>query len=234
MAKYCKKLLNLRKNYYICKRLNRLKIMKSRKFFGMFFGMLVVLMSLVSVTARGNENYANQDSGDTNASELIYGEWWLVGWSDKGTWVNVDKKYVGHHSLSIEIPKEGYVMAYSMANEIFVGLLTLNGNEMVFGDGGGSTKVYCSLEENLFFEDHICDIKSYQLEKNQLKLYYTDDDYFLFTSDFGTRGTTSGMKSTSEAKTPAANTLYDLQGQRLIGPPTKGLYIQNGQKVIVR
>lgn len=208
--------------------------MKSRKFFGMFFGMLVVLMSLVSVTARGNENYANQDSGDTNASELIYGEWWLVGWSDKGTWVNVDKKYVGHHSLSIEIPKEGYVMAYSMANEIFVGLLTLNGNEMVFGDGGGSTKVYCSLEENLFFEDHICDIKSYQLEKNQLKLYYTDDDYFLFTSDFGTRGTTSGMKSTSEAKTPAANTLYDLQGQRLIGPPTKGLYIQNGQKVIVR
>jgi len=114
--------------------------------------------------AKDPENYANQDSGDTNASELIYGEWWLVGWSDKGTWVNVDKKYVGHHSLSIEIPKEGYVMAYSMANEIFVGLLTLNGNEMVFGGEkrGGSTEVYCSFEENLFFEDHICDIRSYR------------------------------------------------------------------------
>jgi len=113
----------------------------------------------------GNKNYDNPDSGDANASESIYGEWWLVGWSDKGTWVQVDKKNVGHHSLSIEIPKEDYVMAYSMANEIFVGLLTLNGNEMVFGGEkrGGSTEVYCSFEENLFFEDHICDIRSYRL-----------------------------------------------------------------------
>ena len=184
------------------------------------------------------EEYTEQTKGgDANASESIYGEWWLVGWSDKGTWVQVDKKNVGHHSLSIEIPKEDYVMAYSMANEIFVGLLTLNGNEMVFGGEkrGGSTKVYCSFEENLFFEAHICDIKSYQLEKDQLRLYYTNDDYFVFTSDLdNTRETTSGIKSVCEAKTPIANTLYDLQGRRVMGTPRKGLYIQNGKKVIVK
>ena len=44
--------------------------------------------------------------------------------------------------------------------------------------------VGCNMMENLFFEDHICDIKSYQLGGNLLKLYYTDNDYFVFTSDF--------------------------------------------------
>ncbi|MBP5777606.1 MAG: hypothetical protein J6W56_08670 [Prevotella sp.] len=48
------------------------------------------------------------------------------------------------------------------------------------------------------------------------------------------KGTISGMKSVSEVETPIANTLYDLQGRRVMGPPTKGLYIQNGKKVIVK
>jgi hypothetical protein len=118
--------------------------------------------------------------------ESLYGEWWLVGWNDGENWFEVDTNYVSHQHLSIEIPKEGYVMAYSMVNEIFVGLLTLNGNEMIF-DGemrGFSTEAYCTIMENLFFEDHISDIKSYQLEGKLLKLYYTDDDYFVFTKDF--------------------------------------------------
>ena len=134
-------------------------------------------------------------SADDNQQESLYGEWRLVGWNDGGNWFEVDTNYVAHRHLSIEIPKEGYVMAYSMVNEIFVGLLTLNGNEMVF-DGemqGVSTKVYYDLMENLFFEDHICDIKSYQLEGNLLKLYYTDSDYFVFTSDLNNLEDTQEM-----------------------------------------
>ena len=126
-------------------------------------------------------------SADDNQQESLYGEWLLVGWYDGGIWFEVDTNYVSHHHMSIEIKykEEGYTMAYSMVNEIFVGLLTLNGNEMFF-DGeykGGHTKVWWSRKENLFFEDHICDIKSYQLEGNLLKLYYTDNDYFVFTSN---------------------------------------------------
>ena len=115
----------------------------------------------------------------------LYGEWWLVGWNDGGNWHEVDTNYVGHRHLSIEIPREGYVMAYSMVNQIFIGLLTLNGNEMIFGGEMKrfSTEVYCNVLENLFFENHICDIKSYQIEGKMLKLYYTDNDYFVFTSD---------------------------------------------------
>lgn len=123
---------------------------------------------------------------DADPKESLYGEWWLVGWNDGGNWVEVDTNYVSHQNLSIELKdkEEGYSMAYSMANEIFLGLLTLNGNEMTFEEGGGSTKVYCDYEENLFFENHICDIKSYQLEGSLLRLYYNDEDYFVFTNDF--------------------------------------------------
>jgi hypothetical protein len=144
-----------------------------------FIGVVAMLMALVSLTAYGNET-------DANPTESLYGEWWLVGWNDKGAWLEVDTNYVSHRHLSIELRENDYVMAYSMVNEIFVGLLTLKGNEMIF-DGekrGLSTKVYGESVENIFFEDHICDIKSYQLEGNQLRLYYTDDDYFVFTKDF--------------------------------------------------
>lgn len=145
---------------------------------------MMILMALISVTANGhNDNLCIVNS---NASESLYGEWWLVGWNDQGTWVEADTNYVCHQHLSIEIPEEGYVMAYSMVNEIHVGLLTLNGSDMTFSGEwrGVTTKVGCNVIVNLFFEDHICKIKSYQLEGNLLKLYYTDDDYFVFTSDF--------------------------------------------------
>lgn len=144
--------------------------------------MMVVLMTLNGVTARENED--KPASVNANQQESIYGEWRLVGWNDGGYWFEVDANFVGHHQLSIEIPEKGYMMAYSMANEIIVGLLTLNGNEMILDGGGCSTKVYCDREENLFFENHICEIQSYQLEGSLLRLYYTDDDYFIFTSDF--------------------------------------------------
>ena len=124
------------------------------------------------------------ENNNPDPKESLYGEWWLVGWNDGGNWFEVDNNYVRHHNLSIEIPREGYVKAYSMVNEIFVGLLTLNGNEIILGGEkrGMATEVYYDIMENLFFEDHICDIKSYQLEGKFLKLYYTDKDYFVFTS----------------------------------------------------
>ena len=135
-----------------------------------------------------------------NQQELLYGEWRLVGWYDGGIWFEVDTNYVSHRHMSIEIKdkEEGYTMAYSRVNEIFVGLLTLNGNEMIFSGEykGVHTMVLWGSKENLFFEDHICNIKSYQLEGKQLRLYYTDDDYFVFTKVFdGSEETQKGMWS---------------------------------------
>ena len=144
-----------------------------------FIGIVVILMAFVGVTAYGNESNANP-------AESLYGEWWLVGWNDKGTWSEVDTNYVSHKHLSIEIPKEGVAVAYSMVNEIMLGELAVKGNEMIFSGEmrGSSTKVYCNIAENLFFEDHIGEIKSHQLDGDLLRLYYTDDDYYVFTKDF--------------------------------------------------
>lgn len=149
----------------------------------LFLFILTLLPMLASADAKGSMHASN----DANPMESLYGEWWLVGWNDGGNWF--ESNYVRYRFFSIKIPREGYVMAYSMVNEIFVGLLTLNGNEMIFsGDRRGfSTEVNCDNMENLFFEDHICDIKYYQLEGKLLKLYYTDNDYFVFTSNLDNR-----------------------------------------------
>ena len=142
-------------------------------------------MTLAGMTACDNDDN-NPASGNTTPTEYLYGEWWLVGWNNEGTWFEVDTNYVCHQHLSIEINEEGYTRAYSSVNVIFVGLLTLNGKEMIFGgeNKGEKTLAGCSLKESNFFEKHICDIKSYQFEGNLLRLYYSDDDYFVFTKDF--------------------------------------------------
>ena len=146
--------------------------------------MMVVMMTLAILTAcTTNDNPVPIDK-DVPA-ESLYGEWWLVGWTEEGTWFEVDTNYVSYHCLSIEFKEDGYVQAWSMVNEITVGMLTLNGQEMTWDTTWrGSTKIGCSVMENNFFEKYIFDIKSYQISGKQLRLYYTDEDYFVFTKDF--------------------------------------------------
>ena len=154
--------------------------------------LLFILMLLPMVASAeiaeisGNEKDGNLVSSNADLMESLYGEWILVGWYNEGTWYEVNPKYVGRRNLSIEIPREDYVIAYSIVNRLVVGLLTLNGNEMIFGGERRrfSTLVGCSIMENEFFERHILDINYYQLDGKLLRLYYTDKDYFVFTSDF--------------------------------------------------
>ena len=122
---------------------------------------------------------------EANPMDSLYGEWWLVGWNDNGTWYEVNKKYVCHRHLSLEINEEGYMTVYSMVNIITFGQVTLDGNEMHFDvEKVMTTQVCCDAWENNFFEKHLIYIKSYQLDGNLLRLYYTDNDYFVFTKDF--------------------------------------------------
>ena len=138
---------------------------------------------MILIVLAGMSAYA--DDSNTNPTESLYGEWRLVGWNDKGTWVEVDTNYVCKEHLSIEFQENGYVTAWSLVNEINVGKLILNGNEMLWDTTWrGMTYMACNIMENNFFEKHIYEIKSYQLEGKLLRLYYTDEDYYLFTKDF--------------------------------------------------
>lgn len=151
-----------------------------------YIGMAVMLVTLAGMSACSNDDNIVYTP---DPMESLKGEWWLVGWSAGGTWFEVDTNYVSHHSLSIEFQefKEDIpIWAWSMVNEIYVGkVLSTNGKELVLDkEGAGSTAVLGSLKENLFFEKYILGIKSYQLKGKELRLYYTDNDYFVFTKDF--------------------------------------------------
>ena len=152
------------------------------------FGVMVMIMTLAGMTACSSTDLPVSDD-NAEPTESLYGEWWLVGWNDNGTWFEVDTNYVSHQHMSLEFQEYEeniYIWAWSMVNEIYIGkLLNINGNELIMDKkGAGSTMVLGSLKENLFFEDHICDIKSFQMTGNQLRLYYSDEDYFVFTKDF--------------------------------------------------
>ena len=148
-----------------------------------FIGMAVMLLTLTGMIACSIDDMPVYDNSDP--TESLYGEWRLVGWTEDGTWFEVDTNYVSHHHLSIEFRENGSVWAWSMVNEITVGQLTLNGNEMNWDTTSrGSEMVLLGYKENLFFESHIYDIKSYQISGKQLKLYFTDEDYFVFTKDY--------------------------------------------------
>ena len=114
----------------------------------------------------------------------LYGEWWLVGWNHEGIRYEVNSNYVGHRHFSIEIPREGSVKAYSLANEATLGEMTVKGNQLLFSGERGITKVGCDIMESNFFDAHILNIKSYQLDRETLRLFYSDKDFFEFTCHF--------------------------------------------------
>ena len=61
---------------------------------------------------------------------------------------------------------------------------------------------------------------------------YEDGECIMTYSEMITEGT-SGVNSAT-ATQPQASFIYDLQGRRLKEQPRKGLYIQNGRKVVVK
>ena len=161
----------------------------------LFIGMMVMLMTSAGMTACDNDDnvvkaWNPEDSSSwmpdtqTNARTTVYGEWRLVGWYESNVWYPINKKMVDSHHFAIQI-KETCLIAFSYANEGQRGKLTIEGNELHFSEEVMCwTEVGTNLEGNDFFENNLGKISSYELNGNQLKLYYAETDYFLFTSNF--------------------------------------------------
>ena len=76
----------------------------------------VVLMALHGMTACTVDDVPVDNRVNI---ESLYGEWWLVGWNDGGTWFEVDTNYVSHRHMSLEfreVDKEVYLYAWSLAS----------------------------------------------------------------------------------------------------------------------
>ena len=68
---------------------------------------------------------------------------------------------------------------------------------------------------------------------SKLLSVYDGEECIFTAADFTTKGTV-GIKSSVTASRMNSSVYYDLQGRRLAQPPTKGLYIRDGQKVMIK
>lgn len=104
----------------------------------------------------------------------IYGKWELEYYTRDGDFLSVD------YPCSIEFSKDGSVEVNAV-NQIMGKFTLLEDKRQITFSKEGSTKVGVIDEGVQFFEDHILTSTYYLALYNELMLYYTDDDFFMFT-----------------------------------------------------
>lgn len=127
-----------------------------------------------------------KDSSEDN-KVIVYpeGEWRLVGWQYEGNWYEIDSYIVKPYQFAIYISmsEDSTVLACGYKSYINFYNVTWEKNIVNYKtyriNSEGS-----NLEESQFFEKHLPSMKSYQLNEHQLKIFFSDTDYFLFTNQF--------------------------------------------------
>lgn len=161
----------------------------------------------------------------------IYGKWVLDYYTKDGVEVYL-----------VNVPTEGYRCTVEFSED---GKVEVNGGNQMFGNFtlGDKRKVYfsdvhsterCVIDEDLlFFDEHILTAMSYIAVFDHLLLYYSDTDYFQFS-----KKETSSIDTRPTKKTPHQSpATYSLQGFKIDSnghQPSKGIYIQNGKKVVIK
>lgn len=144
-----------------------------RKIF-LVLGLMTLLTVDFTVISCGN----NDDEVVTRqANSEIYGRWMLEGYVDNGIIVSPDSCGTNNCYLSLE--EDG-----SFNGRIcnwFQGEYTFNRNgDFRFTDCFG-TQIMSLDPDLMFMEEQMAQIKSFRLEGDELRLYYSDKDYLRFT-----------------------------------------------------
>ena len=167
----------------------------------------LALLTMVLLSACESENF----------SKALEGEWRLVGWENEGTFHEVDSNLVEHHRFSIEFQDNGSVCAYSLVNETyFVGAKFKQGR--IKKDETVQTAMASIFDDSEFYDRRIGDISRYQVGSHQLKLYYSDKDYFLFTNQFTDKARptfTCGENIVKYVSNLVGTIVYDTQFQKM-------------------
>ena len=144
-----------------------------RKIF-LVLGLMTLLTVDFTVISCGN----NDDEVVTRqANSEIYGRWMLEGYVDNGIIVILDSCGTKNYYLSLD--EDG-----SFNGKIcnwFQGEYTFNKNGEFRIIDCVETQIWSSDSNLMFMEDQIINIRSYRLENNVLKLYYSDNDYLRFS-----------------------------------------------------
>lgn len=140
-----------------------------------------------------------------NISNDLQGEWRLLGWDVDGYFHEVDSFKVEYHKFSIEFSGNN-VKAYSLGNVTDFGKVRSKNNTLI-KESAIQTQVFVIDDESIFFDKNIVNMNRYELIGNKLKIYFSDNDYFLFTNQF-----TNNIKPSCNCDQNIVMTVKDEQG----------------------
>ena len=158
-------------------------------------GLLSVIMSIILLTGCLKDNI----------SDDLQGEWRLLGWDVDGYFHEVDSFKVEYHKFSVEFSGNN-VKAYSLGNVTDFGRVRSKNNTLI-KESVTQTEVLAIDDESIYFDKNIVNINRYELIGNELKLYFSDNDYFLFTNQF-----TNKIKPSCNCNQDIIMTVNDQQG----------------------
>ena len=138
-----------------------------------FFGMTVMLTTLVGITACDNEDDPVDNPGGIAVDKNLYGEWLLQGY---GSDSNFTDAVFGHLILYEDGTLEGHIV-----NEL-KGNYTVNSHGEFAIKDCFYTMVYHLNQDYNFMEEQITEhnIKRFTLSDNELRLFYSSDEYLKF------------------------------------------------------
>ena len=184
----------------------------------------------------------NEASFENNTLTLNFSETGAV------TEIETGKPYIikwdGDGSENIVEPTFNNVIIQNVNNDVTKDLgngmsITFKGtyNPVSFGEGGDNTVLYLGANNTLYYPSGAMTINAQRayFQLTGLTAGEKADGIRSFVLNFGDESSTLGVTTPLSSRSGGEASWYTLDGRRLSGKPaTKGLYINNGKKVIIR
>jgi len=139
---------------------------------------LLVGIGIAFTGCSSDDETVTSDEAVTRLSNgEIYGKWKLDGYVDSGTFVSPESSGTSERYLSLE---EDGSFNGRICNWL-QGKYTFNRNGEFRIIDCVETLIWSSDSTLMFMEDQMINIRSFRLENNELKLYYSDNDYLRFS-----------------------------------------------------
>lgn len=142
--------------------------MKKRTF--ILVSIVMLLMSSLAVMSCGSDD---ETENEENYSAL-YGRWALLGYVSNGNFVS--NKYSGSYLLL----QEDGIFNGEFCNQ-FSGKYSFSRDGEFQILDGYSTMVYSTDADIMFMEEQLINLRSFEIEGNILRLYYSTNDYLKFS-----------------------------------------------------
>ena len=136
-------------------------------------GIVMMLMTTLVVMSCGSDD----EPVTRQNSSAPYGKWILLGYVSNGNFVSYEDS--GTRDCYLQLEEDGSYNA-RMCNSLQGNYSYSKNGEFRFLDGI-STAVLSTDADLMFMEEQIGKVRSFEIEGNVLRLYYSFDDYLKFS-----------------------------------------------------